>query len=320
MADAVNRATLLAFLGIVLLGGINGTAIKFANQELGPFWSATLRFALAAAIFFGIVFVRRVPLPRGRRLVGNILYGLLGFGVTFALVNWSLVFVPVGVGQIIIALVPLLTLLLAVSQGQERFRPQSLAGGIVAIAGVGLVFAEQLGTSIPILPALAILAAALAVALSNVIVKSFPPTDPTAKNAVAMSSGAVLLFVLSVAFGDPLVVPSQPDTWLALGYLVIVGSVIVFTLFLYVIVRWTASATSYALLLMPLVAVAVAAVALGEQITPFMVIGGLVVLAGVYLGAFAPSIERPLPGLFRRAPRRAGALTGPPALQNPNCP
>src|SRR5918999_3384802 len=132
MADAVNRATLLAFLGIVLLGGINGTAIKFANQELGPFWSATLRFALAAAIFFGIVFVRRVPLPRGRRLVGNILYGLLGFGVTFALVNWSLVFVPVGVGQIIIALVPLLTLLLAVSQGQERFRPQSLAGGIVA--------------------------------------------------------------------------------------------------------------------------------------------------------------------------------------------
>ena len=85
---------------------------------------------------------------------------------------------------------------------------------------------------------------------------------------------------------------------------VVVGSVVVFTLFLFVISRWTASATSYSMLLMPLVAVVVAALRLGEPITPAVVAGGALVLIGVYLGAFAPSLARPLPGLTKRVPRK----------------
>jgi drug/metabolite transporter (DMT)-like permease len=100
----------------------------------------------------------------------------------------------------------------------------------------------------------------------------------------------------------------------------VVGSVIVFTLYLYVIVRWTASATSYSMLLMPLVAVVVASFRFGEPITLAVLAGGALVLVGVYFGAFAPSVARPLPGLLRRVPRTAGASVGPPTLQNPNCP
>ena len=320
MAGAIDRTTLLAFLGIVVLGGVNGTAIKVSNLELGPFWGAALRFGLASLIFFSLVVVRRVPLPRGRRLAGSVLYGLLSFGVTFALVNWGLVQAPAGVAQIILALVPLLTLLLAVGQGIECFRVQSLAGSLLAIVGVAFVFAERLSAEVPLLALLAIVGAAFSIAQANVVVKRFPRSDPTANNAVAMGTGALMLFALALVFGDPVRVPTEPSTWLALGYLVVVGSVIVFSMYLYVIVRWTASATSYALLLMPLVAVAVAAAWLGEQITPAVIAGGALVLAGVYLGAFAPSVARPLPGLVRRASRRAGATAGPPVLQTPNCP
>jgi drug/metabolite transporter (DMT)-like permease len=62
-----DRATFAAFAGIVVLGGFNAVAVRFSNRELEPFWGATLRFALAAVVLFGVVVWRRVPLPRGAR-------------------------------------------------------------------------------------------------------------------------------------------------------------------------------------------------------------------------------------------------------------
>jgi len=310
----------LAFLGVVFLGGINGTAIKITNLELGPFWGATLRFGLASLIFFALVLVRRVPLPRGRRLAGSMLYGLLAFGMTFALVSWALVTAPAGIAQIVLALVPLLTLGFAAAVGLERLRLQNVAGAVIALGGIILVFADQIGSSVPIPQLLALVLAAASLSAGNVVVKRFPRSEPTANNAVGMGTGALLLLALAAVFGDSFVVPRLTETWLALGYLVIVGSVVVFTLFLYVIARWTASATSYSMLLMPLVAVVVAAVRFGEPITLPVIGGGALVMAGVYIGAFAPTLARPLPGLFKRAPRTHNAPAGPPVLQSPNCP
>jgi drug/metabolite transporter (DMT)-like permease len=317
----MGRGTLLAFTAIVLLGGINGTAIRVGNAELGPFWGATLRFGLAALILFGIVGVRRLPLPRGRALLGSALYGLLSFGITFALVNWALVETPAGLAQVILALVPLLTLLLAVVQGAERFRIQNAAGSLVSLAGVALVFGERLGGDVPLLSMLAILLAAVLVAEANVVAKRLPRCNPVANNAIGMGVGAVVLLALTLVSGERLALPVRPETLVALGYLALIGSVVVFNLYLVVIQRWTASATSYALLLMPLVSVSVAAVVLNEPITPILVLGGVLVLAGVYLGAFAPSIARPLPALFPRRPQQpAAAEPGPPTIVIPTCP
>jgi drug/metabolite transporter (DMT)-like permease len=76
------------------------------------------------------------------------------------------------------------------------------------------------------------------------------------------------------------------ETWLALAYLVVFGSVVVFILVLYVLERWTASATSYTFLLTPLVAIVLGALLLDEQVRPTFLLGGVLVLAGVYVGAF----------------------------------
>jgi drug/metabolite transporter (DMT)-like permease len=67
---------------------------------------------------------------------------------------------------------------------------------------------------------------------------------------------------------------------------VLFGSVVMFALFVFTLQRWTASAVSYVTLLMPLVTVALAAVLTQERITPSFVLGGAVILAGVYVGAF----------------------------------
>jgi drug/metabolite transporter (DMT)-like permease len=293
------RTTLAAFAAVVLLGGGNGVSVRFSDHELAPFWGATLRFAIAAAILLAVVLVARLSLPRGRALVGSVLYGVFAFAGAFGLIYWGLVETPAGVGQIILALVPLLTLLLAVAQGLERFRWRGIAGALIALAGIVIVFGGRVGTKVPILSALAVVGAAACMAESNVVAKSFPKSHPVATNAVAMATGAAILLAITLLTGERMVAPTRPETWLALGYVSIVGSVIVFSLFLYVIARWPASVSSYVMLLMPLVTVAVSAVLDHEVVSIAYLIGGGLVLAGVYIGAFtqalAPTAQPPAP-------------------------
>jgi drug/metabolite transporter (DMT)-like permease len=322
-AAAPARPVSLAFLGIVALGGLNAIAIRFSNAELDPFWGASVRFGLASLLLFTLLAIRRVPLPRGRALIGSLLYGLLGFAAGFGFAYWGLVETPAGLAQVILALVPLLTLVFAVLQGLERFRTQSLAGSLVAVVGIAVVFAERLGSggpaAVPLLSLVAVLAAAAAIGQTNVVVKRFPRSHPTANNAIAMGVGAVLLLLLSLGVGERQQVPAEATTVAAVVYLVLIGSVVVFMLYLYVIERWTASATSYSLLAMPLVTLSASAVVLGEAVTAGLLVGGALVLVGVYVGAFAPSLSVPLPGLLRRPGAIAGRA-GPPSMETPNCP
>ena len=287
----MDRATLLAFVGVVVLGGVNGVGIAILNAEVAPLWGATLRFASAAALLFGVVALRGMAMPRGEALAGSILYGVLAFGVGFGLIHWALVEAPPGMSQVVLAVVPMLALLLAVVHGVEPYRWQGLMGAALALAGVSVVFGERLG-GVPVGILLAILAGAAAIAEGTVVVKRLPGSHPVAGNAVAMAVGATLLFGASLATREAWSLPDSPAAWGSLVYLVVVGSVVVFVLFLFVVARWTASATSYVWPLLPFVAVPVSAVLLRERVTPLLIVGGALVVAGVYIGAFAPAFGR----------------------------
>jgi drug/metabolite transporter (DMT)-like permease len=78
------------------------------------------------------------------------------------------------------------------------------------------------------------------------------------------------------------------DTWAAIMYLIVPGSLGVFWLFVVVLRRWTASAVSFEFLLIPLATIPFSALLTGEVITPLMLVAGAIILAGVYLGALAP--------------------------------
>jgi len=281
-----DKRALVAFLAIVLLAGGNGVAVRYSNQELPPMWGATLRFAVSTAILLVLLLALRIALPRGRALVGALLYGLIGFGATFALAYWALVDVGAGLAQIILALVPLLTFGFAVVQGLERFRWRGLLGATVALAGVAIVFRDQVAADVPLVALLAVVGAAACMAESNVVVKAFPRAHPIATNAVAMGGASVALLAVTLVAGEPMALPSRPETWIAVGYVSLLGSVAVFTLFVFVIGRWSASVTSYVMLLIPLVTVVLGAQLDNEVVTPAYFIGGPLVLAGVYLGAF----------------------------------
>src|ERR671921_622008 len=277
------------FAAIAVLVGGNAVGIRFSNRELDPLWGAGLRFALAAAVLAGVMAVLRLELPRGRALTGSLLFGLLDVGGAFAFGYYALVELHAGFGSILLALVPLATLLLAVLQGQERLRVAAVAGTLVALVGVAFMSRAALRESLPVLSLLAALGSALCIAQATVLVRRFPPVHPVTMNAVAMTAGAAVLIAGSVLAGESLVVPQRAATWVALGYLVVVGSVVVFVLFLFVLRHWVASRTAYVYVLVPFVTVALSAWLDDEPVGAGLVLGGLLVLVGVYVGALRPA-------------------------------
>jgi drug/metabolite transporter (DMT)-like permease len=287
--ESPDKLTLLAYGLSILFAGANAVAVRFTVAELPPFWGATIRFALAALIFWVVAFAKKTSIPRDRALVGIFLYGLLNFGASYAFLYWGLQTIPAGVTQVLVALAPLLTFFFAYFHGLESFRWRGLIGALLAVAGIAFAFFDQPAGSLPVIPMLAIVAGAVCIAESAVIVKMYPPSDPFITNAIAMTVGTLILIVLSLVTGEAWTLPVQTATWVSIIYLVLFGSVLVFYLFLYVIRRWTASATAYQLVLMPFVTVLVAGWLAGETVNSGFLIGGALVIIGVWIGALSNS-------------------------------
>ncbi len=283
------RAVRAAFIASTLLAGGNAVAIRFSNRELAPLWGAGLRFSLAAVVLLAVMAMIKLALPRGRALTGVLLYGLFQFSGAFGLYYYALVRVHAGLGQTLLALVPLATLLLAVAQRQERLHAGAVVGTLLGLVGVGLISSDPLRESMPLFSLLAVLGSVLCFAQAAVLVRRFPPVHPVAMNAVGMMAGAVLLISGSALAGEPLVFPQRVATWVAVGYVVAVGSVVVFLLLVFVLHHWSASRAAYVMVLIPFVTVVLSAWLDDEPMGAGLVLGGLLVLTGVYIGALRPS-------------------------------
>lgn len=299
--------TLGAFVVAVTLGGSNFVAVRFSNRDLPPFWGAGLRFGLAALLFVAISFALRLRWPRGRELALTVLYGALGFAISYALMYWALVRVTAAVGVIVLAIVPVVTVVLAALQGLERLRLRSAVGALLALAGIVWMTFGPRQVAIPLSALAAMLAAALSAGQAIVLGKRLAGNHPAMTNAVGMTAGAVLLLVLSAAAGESWALPRHAEAVWAVAYLVTLGSVGMFLLVLLVVGRWTASATSYMFVLFPVVTLALGAWLADEPVTAEAVTGAALVMLGVWIGALSPGARRPA-GPIPSAPREGVTL------------
>jgi drug/metabolite transporter (DMT)-like permease len=285
MAGRRDPTVLAAFVGTTLVGGFNFVAVRLSNEELAPLWGAASRFLTAGLLLLAVGALVRWPFPKGHALTGTLLYGVLNFAAFYALMYWALLFTSAGFAAVAISLTPLLTLLFATIHGLERLTAPRVAGGFIALLGIAVVFSDQLSLDIPLLALLALLGAAAAGAESTVLLKRFPPAHPMTRNGIAMAIGGILLYGASRTVGEERVIPTESKTWLVFAYLVIIGSMLLFFLVLHIIAHWTASATSYAFVLFPVVAVAAGSLLAGETFTPLFMTGTALVIVGVYVAA-----------------------------------
>jgi len=284
-----DRNVLVPFAAFIILVGGAPVAIRIIYSELEPFWMGLMRFGFGAIVFWMLALYKGLQVPKGRALVGAILYGTLGVGISFVLASWGLVKTSASLGAILMALVPLMTVLLAAIQGVESLTGRGLLGALIAISGIAISVGGAGSSEISLPHIVAIILETVFLAQSGVVIKRFPPNPPIMTNAIAMTVGAMILGIASLATGESWVIPTQPGTWAALGYLVFFVTIFAFLSYLRVLNNWSASGTSYGFVIIPLVTVIVAAFLTNEKITLNFLAGAALVLVGVLVGALLPS-------------------------------
>ena len=157
-----------AWLLSIVVGGGNAVGSAFVVEELDPFWGAAIRFIGSGVVFALLAILFQSRIGSRASVVGATLYGIVGFAGAFAFFFVALTETPPGTGQLLIAVVPLLTFGLAIAHRLERFRCRGLFGAVVAVAGVAIVFADRVSADVPLLSLVLVLAGALCVAESAV--------------------------------------------------------------------------------------------------------------------------------------------------------
>jgi drug/metabolite transporter (DMT)-like permease len=211
-------------------------------------------------------------------------YGLTSFGAAYGFMYVALEEVPAGIAAVVFAVGPLLTLLFAVAHRMERLSTKAVAGAVVAFAGSAVMFAQPDSSDFGWVSFALLGLSALCASEAVVVSKLAGPLHPMTMNFVGMTAGAAVLLVAAVAAGETLALPRETDTQVAVAYLV-AATVVLFLAVLVVVQRWTASATAYTFVLMPVVAIAVGALVADEPVTVTTVVGGAIVCVGVYVGA-----------------------------------
>jgi drug/metabolite transporter (DMT)-like permease len=285
-----DRKVLISFIVYILLMGGAPVAMRITYSEMPPFFMGFLRFGLGSLIYWILVFSKRLQIPQGHAMVGPLLYGVLGIGISFALLAWGLVRTPTSLAAIFLALVPMLTVILSAIQGVEPLTSRGIFGTLLTVTGTFIaVGAASSSSEISIIHIGALILGAAFLAQGSVVIKRYPPNPPIVTNALGMTVGAIILAIVSLILGESWVIPTHPSTWAALGYLVFFVSFAALFLYLQVLNNWTASGTSYGFVIIPFITVVISALITREQITLNFLLGLVLVIAGVIFGALMPN-------------------------------
>lgn len=293
VSSAFDLKIFLYFAVFILIIGSSPVAMRIGYAELGTFWLGVLRFGGGALIFWILVWMKKLPLPKGRSLLGPILYGVFGIGLSFVFLLWGLARIPASLAAIFLALVPLLTVIFSSFQGVERLTLNHILGALLSVVGTLVaVGAVSASTNISFLSIAALVIGAAFLAEGGIVVKRYPPVPPIVTNALAMTTGTIIMAATSMLAGEHWQAPVQMTTWLVVAYLVFFVSGVAFLLYLEVLNHWTVSATSYGFVITPFVTAFISTILLHEYITLNFLIGLSIVVSGVVIGALLHQKEK----------------------------
>ncbi|MFD6681192.1 MULTISPECIES: EamA family transporter [Micromonospora] len=291
-----------ALIVVYLLWGSTYLAIRITVETLPPLLSAALRFAVAGLILAVVLRLRRGPgaLRVDRRQLGSVaVVGVLllagGNGlVVLAESGPPGVAVPSGIAALLVATVPLLVVLLRSATG-DRPPLWTFAGVTVGFVGLILLVLPGGGSgAVPLVGALTVVAATVSWSVGSFLSGRIRmPTDPFVATAYEMVAGSLVLALVAAGRGEladfhPAAVSTR--SWLALGYLMVAGSLVAFTAYVWLLHNAPISLVSTYAYVNPVVAVALGALLVAEPVTPQVLLGGAVIVAGV---AVVVVTERP---------------------------
>jgi drug/metabolite transporter (DMT)-like permease len=287
MAGGYGPRVWLALATIYVVWGSTFMAITIAVRDVPPLAAMGVRHVSAGALLLAWA------LPRGDRAGDRIGWtqvraGFVFGGALFLLghggLAWAQQTVPSGVASLLIGTIPLWMALLDRAFFGKRLHPSATLGLVAGFIGLVILFDPLGAGSFDRVGAVVCVLSALAWASGSLYSRGAPlPHRPLVSAGLAALCGGALLLVAAAASGELGDIHLTPDALGAIAYLVVVGTLVGFTAYVWLLRNAPTSLVATYAYVNPVIAVALGASLLGEEVTPRMLVAGAVIVGSVAL-------------------------------------
>ena len=292
MEPSVHRPlwkTLVAFAIIYLVWGSTFLAIRVGVREVPPFLLAAMRFLIAGLVLYSWMMVNGEPSPGVREWCSAVVLAVLIFVIDYGLLFWAEQRVPSGIAAVMMATIPVFMALSEIAiLRTQRLTARLAVALLIGIGGVVVLVSRSLdlgGAPIDRAGAVALIVAAISWSLSSSLTRKLPlPDSKVMSSGAQMLAGGILLAITAAALGE--FRNFHPGTvsrgaWLALLYLIVAGSIVAFTAYVWLIHHESPTKVGTYAYVNPVVAVLVGYFLGGEALGVRTILGTLFVLASV---------------------------------------
>jgi drug/metabolite transporter (DMT)-like permease len=293
---------LLAFAIIYFVWGSTFLAIRVGVREVPPFLLAGMRFLVAGIVLYAWMRFRGTPSPSTREWVAASFLAVLIFVLDYGLLFWAERRVPSGVAAVMMATIPVFMALAEIAfLRTQRLTLRLGLALLVGMAGVAVLVGHSMNLGeapIDTAGACALMVAAISWSMAASLSRKMPlPAAKAMSSGAQMLAGGVLLTLTAALLGEFRgfhVQAVSRGAWLALAYLIVAGSIVGFTAYVWLIHHESPTKVGTYAYVNPVVAVLVGYFLGGEAIGARTIVGTLLVLVSVVAIATTPKKKREL--------------------------
>ncbi|MFZ1258957.1 MAG: EamA family transporter [Chitinophagaceae bacterium] len=273
---------------VCILWGTTWIASKEGVSHMPALQLAGIRQLIAGILYVGFFFYKGAALPKGKEWIPILVLSFLNFIMSNGLSTWGVQYISAGLGSIMGAIFPLWLVVIGLFISKEKLPRNAIIGLLLGFSGVCIIFSDHLQDFLNpdfrkgiILSLIATWTWAFATLYTKQQAMNF---NPYFSLGLQMLISAVALISFTSATRNAVPVSKIPwQSWAAIAYLSVFGSLIAFICYLYALQNLPTEQASIYAYINPIVAVLCGWIVFGEKVTIFITIGGLVTLLGVYL-------------------------------------
>ncbi|PJJ10032.1 EamA domain-containing membrane protein RarD [Flavobacterium sp. 1] len=278
---------ILALCWVGFFWGTTWLASKEGVRHMPGLQVAAIRQFIAGSLYLCYFLLKKTPWPKGKQWKTIIILSILNFSLSNGLSTWGVKYITSGLGSIISAMVPLWILLITIFKG-ERITRLVVLGILICFGGVCVIFYEHLldfmhpnfrfGIMISI-------ASTITWSFGTLYTKKKAASfNPYFSLGLQMFISSIFLHTLIGVTGTGIALSEIPaNSWWSIAYLVIIGSILTFIAFIYMLQKLPTELSSLYAYINPIVAVILGSLIFGEPLTTAIIFGGSITLLGLYL-------------------------------------
>jgi drug/metabolite transporter (DMT)-like permease len=282
-----NRKALLAYLAVCFFWGSTYLAIRVGVKDTPPLLFAGIRFIIAGSMMLGYCRLKGYGLPKERADIINMaIVGLLMLLCGNGLVVYAEQWVSSGIASLIIATVPLFMAIIEFFYLRNvKMDIKTISGLLLGFGGVAYLIMGDVSTAVVDLKGLVtLILASIFWAAGSVHSKAIQFKGHIFANiGTQMLAGGMGLVIVSLIKGELAELHFTQNSILALLYLIIFGSFVGYSSYIYILQKWPAAKAGTYAYVNPIVAIMLGALLLGEPITPSIVLSVIIVIFGIAL-------------------------------------